>query len=156
MNFSAQKDRSRFIKKIIFWSILVGGLIAMLFIPTRAMAFDAINSTIPVIADAKPVNVCEKVGGCLAGSENVGSGRDGVTKVVLDVARWLIYISVGIAVLYIVFGAFRMITGGNEDSFKSGKTMVINATIGLILAIVSLTIVNIIAQAVPTLDIFKT
>lgn len=133
MNFQSYQQRSKLIKRIIFWSVMIGGLLALLLSRTSVETF------------AQPVNVCEQVGGCIRGTEDVSSGQDGITEVVLNVVRFFIFISAGISVAFIVWGGYLMITSaGQSDQYETGLKSFRNAVIGLILAIVSLTIVSLV------------
>jgi len=142
MNFQSYQERNKTIKRIIFWSVLLGGFLALLLSRTVVETF------------AQPVNVCDQVGGCIVGTQNVRSGRDGITEVVITVVRFFIFIGVAIAVAYTVWGAYLMITSaGNEEQYGTGLKAFRNAVLGLILAIVSLTIVNLVAQLLTGLTI---
>lgn len=142
MNFQSYKQRNITIKRIIFWSIIIGGFLALLLSRTSVETF------------AQPVNVCEQVGGCIRGTENVGSGQEGITNTVLNITRFFIYISAGIAVAFIVWGGYLMITsGGQSDQYENGLKSFRNAVIGLIVAIVSLTIVTIVANTLTGLSV---
>lgn len=99
---------------------------------------------------------CEVFGNCITGVdqyENTSASR-GIIGLILNFVYFLIYIGGALAVLFIVIGAYKMITSaGNDASYKSGKESVTNAVIGLILAIISVTIVTIITRVVPGLSI---
>ncbi len=73
----------------------------------------------------------------------VNLSRDGVYELFLDVARLAIFILPGIALLFIIFGAFRMITGG-EDGQKAGWSIIKNSLIGLVIAGVSFIIIGLV------------
>lgn len=144
MDLSNYKERQKFIKKLIFWSVLIGGAIALFFIPT------GVNG----IAQA-PVNLCETgIGGCVEGTESIGSGREGISDAILSVVYFLIYLSVAISVLILVVGGLKAITSnGNEDQYKNAMSTVKNAVIGLVISIVSLTVVTLIATLVGGLNL---
>ena len=81
------------------------------------------------------------------GREFTGATRNSVVTIIIDIARFITFVAVGLAILFMVWGGIRYITGGDEGA-TSGKKLLINATIGLIIAIVAYTIVNIIAGLV--------
>lgn len=141
MNLSSYQQRNKLIKRIIFWSIIIGGLVSLFFVQTSIGAFAA-----------DPINVCDEtagISGCLSGTNDIQSGREGVTAFILDIVRFFIYISAAIAVGFSVWGAYLMITSsGDDDKYGSGVKSFRNAVIGLILAILSLTAVNVVAQIV--------
>ena len=144
MNLNSYTQRAKFIKRIIFWSILIGALLALFFSSTTTRAF------------AAPVDVCQTFNNCLPGvQENKTEGADGIVKFVMQVVWFLIFISTAIAVLFIVWGSLLMITSaGSEDGYKKGLQTLQNAVIGLVLGIVSMTIVYVISSVVPSINIF--
>jgi len=134
MNFQSYQQRAKLIKRIIFWSVIFGGLLALLLSRTSVETF------------AQPVNVCDQLGGCVRGTENVRSGQEGITAVVRDVVFFFIYIAAAISVAFIVWGGYLMITSaGQSEQYENGLKAFRNAVIGLILAIVSLTIVSLVS-----------
>jgi hypothetical protein len=138
MNFDSYNSRTKLIKKIIFWSAIIGGFLALIFAPSGVSSF------------AQPINVCEAVGGgCVDGLDEVETGREAIVDTILIIVRWLIYVSVGLSVLFIVIGAYFMIvSNGNEERYKNGLNTARNAVLGLILSILSLTIVNLVSGLV--------
>jgi hypothetical protein len=69
-----------------------------------------------------------------------------------DLIRWvinfLLYIVMGIAVLFLIIGGFLYITSaGNQEQADKGKKTVINAVIGIVIVILSWVIVNAVAGA---------
>jgi hypothetical protein len=98
---------------------------------------------------ADPINVCEGISGCFDGTNDIEPGQEGITEFIINIVRFFIYISAAVAVGFSVWGAYLMITSaGNEDRYGNGLKSFRNAVIGLILAIVSLTVVNVVAQIV--------
>lgn len=102
----------------------------------------------PIKVFAKPANPCELIGGCIAGINNynsngvLGSGKNSIVEFVIDVSNILVYIAVGVAVLVIIFGGYKMLfSNGNDEQFKKGKQTLVYAVIGLLIAIVAGTIV---------------
>jgi hypothetical protein len=144
MNLNSYTQRSKFIKRIIFWSVLIGALLALFFSSTSTGAF------------AQPIDVCQTFNNCLPGvQENKTEGAQGIVKFVMQVVWFLIFISTAIAVLFIVWGALLMITSaGSEDGYKKGIETLRNAVVGLVLGILSMTIVFVISSVVPSINIF--
>ncbi len=136
------RDRSRLIKKVIFWAVITGGVLALLFVQTVARA------------DTKPIDPCDELGGCITGIQNYSNAKtsqENIVSFVLTISRFLIYLAGAIAVLYIVLGGYYMITSnGNDAGYKKGLNTLLYAILGLIVAIISVTIVNIISGLATT------
>lgn len=138
MNFSSYESRNKNIKRIIFWSVIIGGILALFFSRTSVSTF------------AQPADVCEQIGGCVQGINQLSRGRDGVIELILRLVRIAIFISAGVAILFIVIGAYQMITSrGDDEVYASGLKTLRNSVLGLILAILSITIVSLIAGSLP-------
>lgn len=76
-----------------------------------------------------------------------GTDENSLVAILVNVARFLTYVGVGLSVLFMVWGGIRYITSnGNEDTASNAKQILINATIGLVVSIVAFTIVNIAAS----------
>ena len=74
--------------------------------------------------------------------------RDANT-LIRTVINWLLGITFGIAVLFLIIGGFRYITSaGNPDGQTKGKQTVINALIGIVIIVLSYVIVNVVANLV--------
>ncbi len=119
--------REKIIKTVIFWSVLLGGVV---------------GSFLPLPVQAQIKNPCdENPNNCLIDVD--GEGQNAVIDFVQTLTSFLIYISAGIAVLFVVYGGFLYLTSaGDEQKAKSGLETVKNALIGLMLVIFSYTIVN--------------
>lgn len=64
------------------------------------------------------------------------------------VIQILLFLSGGIAVLFVVIGGFQYIlSAGNEENAKKGKQTVVNAIIGLVLIILSYVIITVITNS---------
>jgi hypothetical protein len=148
---NSSSARQSFVKKAILFSVIIGAVIA-LFVPVFFPS---------IVAHSQPIDPCstsQGIGGCLPGVDtvNAGNAKTGVTKVILDIAYFLIYLSGALAVLFIVIGAVQMITsGGDSGGYKKGIETLKNAVIGLVLAILSLTIVSLIAGFVPNSNVLS-
>ncbi len=106
----------------------------------------------PIIALAKPLSPCTKIGGCIEGistyesNGGVNGGRNAIVTFILDISRVLTYISAAVAVIVIIFAGYKMlVSNGNDEQFKKGKSTLIYAVIGLIVIILAGTIVTLIS-----------
>ncbi len=106
-----------------------------------------------ITAFAKPIEPCSTIGGCINGIDTYKSnggltgGRDAIVRLILDIARILVYISAAVAVIVIIFAGYKMLfANGNDEQFKKGKNTLVYAVIGLIVAIVSGTIVVLVSS----------
>ncbi len=67
---------------------------------------------------------------------------------VRNIITTLLEIAIPLAVIFIVYGAFVIMTaGGSEEKVKKGKTVIISSVIGLTIALASWLIVTTINQA---------
>lgn len=77
--------------------------------------------------------------------------KDGITNLIITIANWLMGVVALIAVIMMIYGAFIWITGWGADSpndaAEKGQKYLKNSVIGLIVALLSFTIVNLIAGA---------
>lgn len=88
-------------------------------------------------------DVCPQ-GQCPGGAQNVtfNTTRDGVLGLIMSIATWLTFIAAGVAVLFLVIGGYYYIMdNGEEEKSAKGKKIVINASIGLAVAILAYSIV---------------
>lgn len=94
---------------------------------------------------------CEVFGNCLDGTTNLKNAESAglATNLILSISWTLIYIGVAVAVLFMVLGGWKLITANGDDAtYKSGISMVVNAVIGLVLIIISMTIVTLVSAFV--------
>lgn len=87
-------------------------------------------------------------GGC-NGISNVNnlSGREGIVEALVGIAQFLTFIAAGVAVLFMVFGGYKyMSSNGDSEKAESGKSTLVNASIGLAIAILAYTIVFILSS----------
>lgn len=86
-----------------------------------------------------------------------GTGGVGITAVnglITLVINYLLGITFGLAVLFIVIGGLRyIVSGGNEESAEKGKKTILNAVIGVIVVIMSYIIINLVVNTVTTTQI---
>ncbi len=79
-------------------------------------------------------------------TDNLGS-ESGIVNAVISIANFITFVAVGIAVLFIVIGGIYYITAnGNEEQTGKGKSILVNAVIGLVIAIIAYTIVFVVVQ----------
>ncbi len=72
-----------------------------------------------------------------------------VNDLIRTVINWVLGITFGIAVLFLIIGGFWYITSaGNEETATKGKNTVINAIIGIVIIILSYVIINVVANLV--------
>jgi hypothetical protein len=86
-----------------------------------------------------------------------GTGGVGITAInglITLVINYLLGITFGLAVLFIVIGGLRyIVSGGNEESAEKGKKTILNAVIGIIIVILSYIIINLVVNTVTTTPI---
>ena len=76
---------------------------------------------------------------------NINTFSDAVT-VILNTLLLVVGL---VAVIYVVYGGYRYITGGeDEEKVKQAKNTITNALIGVVLVLIALALVRIIANAV--------
>jgi uncharacterized membrane protein len=91
---------------------------------------------------------------CIKGLSNVDGTQQGIAKLIQDVANFLIFVLAAISVLFIVYGGFLYVTDdGSGTKAGQGKKIVLQALIGLIIAVVSFTLVSLVVNFVTTLQV---
>jgi hypothetical protein len=131
------------IKKINFVKVSqIFVMAAMVLMP----ALTLVSVSIPASSAHAQLNrtfTCDSSSGlnCSAGTN--------VNSLIKTVINWVLGITFGIAVLFLIVGGFWYITSaGNEENAAKGKTTVINAIIGIVIIILSYVIVNVISNLV--------
>jgi hypothetical protein len=136
------------IKKIILWSVIIGGIVS-LFIP--ALVHGA------TIEPGKPLNPCAlDNSSCLNGTTDLSTGTssDSIAKTIISFARILTYVSAALAIFFIVLGGVRMIlSNGNDTQYKSALTTLQYAIIGLVVTVVAYSVISIISGVLTSIDI---
>lgn len=127
----------------IFKGIAVGLIMVVaMFAFTSTPAFAQNNDLVPSGKTICGGNSCPVVG-------NAGDIRDvnqeRLVEIIINIARFLTYIGVGLSVLFMVWGGIRYITSQGSSGAEAGKEILINATIGLVVSIVAFTVVTILA-----------
>lgn len=73
-----------------------------------------------------------------------------IVNIVNNVINWGLGIVGVLAVVFIIYGAFRIVSAaGNEEQVKTGRTIITYAIVGLIVVILSWVIVNTIILIIP-------
>lgn len=129
------------------FQILKGMAIGLIMV----VAAFAIVSSPSVLAQNNPLvpdreALCD--GPCpVTGATDVGTvNQNRLVEIIINVARFLTFVGVGLSVLFMVWGGIRFITAGGADGSTEGKNTLRNATIGLVVSIVAFTVVNILAS----------
>lgn len=164
MDLKNYAERSKFIKKIIFWTVIIGGIIAIFFIQSAtANGFKFISQNfltpIEIKAQGEPIDVCDPAFGigCLPGTneQNLGRGSNAVVRTVIDIVLYLIYIAGAVAIFFIVLGGYTMMSAnGDKEKYTSGLKSLQYAVMGLVLVILSVTIILITSAIIPNVNIF--
>lgn len=100
-----------------------------------------------VIAPSIPVAAVDVFSGCTADSNAAvcKSTGDDATKSIQNVINILLYILGIIAVIMIIIGGIRYaLSGGDSGSTKSAKDTILYSVIGLVVAILSYSIINLV------------
>lgn len=142
-------ERRKVIRRVIFWSVITCGLLALLFARTVVNAAD--------VPSAAPENPCS-IGGCFTNINKykTASTQTGIVNFVLDIVSFLTYIGAGISVLFIVLGGYYMVvSNGDKKEYTKGRNTLTYAVLGFVVTIISITIVSLISSIVPGLDITK-
>lgn len=75
-------------------------------------------------------------------------GANTVSIWAVDIINYALALAGIVAVAFLIFGGFRYITsGGNDEAAESGKKIITNSIIGLIIIILSYVIVTVIINA---------
>lgn len=77
-------------------------------------------------------------------------GTTGIVSLLLTLANFAIYIAGALAVVFLVYGGLRLIINpsGSSDNAKAARTIIFNAILGLIIVLVSYTIVTLVSTLV--------
>jgi hypothetical protein len=145
------------IKKIILWSIIIGGVIA-LFVPTSVFSNFDNTANISVNAEQSPCEIFNSGGSatkCDSGinksvkTVNATNTKESITKFIFSFANILIFISAAVALIYFLYGGFTYLTaGGDGGKSKNAIEIIKNATIGLVIILLAYSLVQILINVV--------
>ena len=92
--------------------------------------------------------ICKGAACGVTGGATFDGGAQGVVGFLLTVARLITYVVGALAVLFLVYGGVRYLTAQDEKGATDARTVIMNAIIGLIIAIVAFSIVSIVQNLV--------
>jgi hypothetical protein len=82
-------------------------------------------------------------------SNNISASGGGVVGLIIYIIDILLAVAAILSVLFIIIGGYKYIfSGANEKSSESGKKTVVNALIGLIIIILSFTIITVLSDTI--------
>lgn len=86
-------------------------------------------------------------GGCPITGTNTTpiTNQQQIIALIIRVARFLSYISVGVAVVVIIYGGYLYLNPADAKGAETGQKVLVNAAIGLAIAITAVTIVTILS-----------
>ena len=97
----------------------------------------------------RPSSTGECPGGVTSANIGTFTGRTGVVAFITNIAEFLTFVAGAVAILFMIYGGYLYITDdGEETKAGKGKKILVNATIGLVVAILAYTIVFIVSNLV--------
>jgi hypothetical protein len=85
----------------------------------------------------------------VTGDSDFRGGRNGVVGFIINIAQLLTFVLGAVAVLFLVWGGAIFITSnGDEGKIKNARAIILNAVIGLVVAIVAYAVVQIVGGIV--------
>ncbi len=107
------------------------------------------NGAVGVCGDSR----LEMINGICVPKSSGGSGSLSGAKTLQELLLKIIQTALALAgvagVLYLIYGGYLYITsGGNDEQAESGKKALVNAIIGIVIVIMSYTIVNVIIKSI--------
>jgi Type IV secretion system pilin len=90
--------------------------------------------------------ICASTGGVCPITNSVPKDSASIVVLLISIARFLSYISVGIAVIVIIYGGFLYLNPTDAKGAETGQRVLTQAAIGLAIALTAVTIVTIISQ----------
>jgi lysylphosphatidylglycerol synthetase-like protein (DUF2156 family) len=114
------------------------------FLKVAEVGLAVLITLAPVAVFALALPNCSSLGGV-----NCQSSTSTLSGLIIYVIQILLSIAGVLAVLFFIIGGFFYITAsGNEETAEKGKSIVINAIIGLVIIILSYVIVSVISSLV--------
>jgi Type IV secretion system pilin len=106
----------------------------------------SVGGTSGLTPNVCPNNQCPVFNNAGAGGSGLAD-KNAVSNFILSIAKFFTFIAAAIAVLFIVYGGYLYIADGGDDKrATTGKKVLINALIGLAVAILAYTIVTFIGS----------
>lgn len=126
--------------KSLTWDKIV--LVAIAF----AIAITPMFAMTPRVTQAQLIDQfaenCPEGTGVRCNEGNIGD-------IFVTIINWALAIAFILAVIFLIYGGFRYIlSGGNEESAKAGRTAIFNALVGIVIVVLSYVIVQIVYQFV--------
>jgi len=177
MNFKDYQFRKNFIKRMIFYFVLGVGLLMIFFLQTQqaggvqelktgsklflqTILVQAENQQVNLdnkYAQGEPIDPCTLGAGCSGNVNegNLGRGSDAFVKVTVEVIYVFIFVSVGISALFIIFGGYQLFSAnGDKNQYENGLRTVRYSVFGMVLCIMSLSIVYIVSTILVDFELF--
>lgn len=119
--------------------------LSLLFFAGPSLVLQPVLSSTPQVLAASPIeDGLKKVEDQFPGNGKIAGSRS-VSDLIKNVIYILLSVTLVIAVLFLIIGGYQYITSaGNEKQAESGKQTVVNALIGIVIIIMSYTIVRVI------------
>lgn len=144
-----QRVKTAIIATVTSMLVIVGAAGAVLTQATTAAAVDSSCKKSSIVTfPAWYENLC-KDDKSIASPSDVGGIGKFVTIIVMNVVTMLLYLVGYVSLIFIIWGGFKyMISGDNSSGTAAARQTILNAVIGLILAIMAVAIVQAIAGAI--------
>jgi hypothetical protein len=122
-----------------FLKTLLSALAPFLLVIALFGSFAQVSTYAQLVPNTCPESGCPAIDPKSLSNIN---GKEDIARFIIRIANLVTYVVVALAVLMIVYGGFLMIIGQAD----TGWTIVKNCVLGVIVAILAYTIVNIIGQ----------
>lgn len=135
-NFSVDKKKV-IIKKNKWLEVLLLPIlkVAIILQPLLVLAEESSEDSLPLVATSPPETIVSE------------KGAEGLVMLINNASRLFYGIILVIGVAFILYSAFTIITsGGDEAKFKKGKAILKNTIIGVIVAVLSVSIVLVVVS----------
>ena len=142
-----------------FISRLVAVLMVFVTLGGAVFATTLVFSPVSTYAQLKGATPDFSNKGCIGGAALCNIGKSGDTRtaisdIIVNIATFLIYILGAISVLFIVYGGYLYVTDdGSGSKAGQGKKIVLQALVGLIIALAAFTLVQITLSIVGNLNL---
>lgn len=135
------------------FSLLLAGPALVIAVPTNVSANDVNPS-----CESRFLGIPPWYRGLTEGQDCSITGPSGdnaiggyITKIVLNIIEAVIVIIGYIAAFFIIYGGFRFLTGGSDPgAVEKARKSILNAVIGLVIALGAVAIVNFIFGIIPS------